>query len=88
MQIESLVPLITGPLGAIVIGWFWNRQLVKDHADDKKVWREQLDEKDERIKELTSQNHQMGVEAAGVIARVMESLNRLSPCKFSPDSKS
>lgn len=88
MQLESIVPLITGPLGAIVIGWFWNRQLVKDHATDRETWKAQVAEKDERIRELTDQNQKIGVEAVGAIGRVMDSLNRLTPCKFSPDSKS
>jgi hypothetical protein len=88
MTEADIIPLVTGPLGAIAIGWFWNRQLVKDHAEDKKAWRDQLEEKDDRIKELTDQNQKIGVEAVGAIGRVMDSLNRLTPCKFTHDSKS
>lgn len=83
----EIIPLVTGPVGAIAIGWFWNRQLVKDHARDRDTWEKQIAAKDDRIKELTDENQKIGVECVGAITRVMESLNRLTPCKFSHDSK-
>lgn len=87
MTESDIIPLVTGPIGAIAIGWFWNRQLVKDHTKDRETWEKQITAKDDRIRELTDENQKMGTECVSAIIRVMESLNKLSPCKFSPDSK-
>lgn len=84
----EIIPLVTGPLGAIAIGWFWNRQMVKDHAKDRDTWEKQLAEKSATIERLHLENKTLAMEYATNASRIISTLQELKPCQYKPQPNS